>query len=141
MRFSNPSTISAVAFARVKSDAAGASVRALLGEGAASVIPAAHLGKKPLPPCPLVAYRPGPVPTVAGVDIHNGAWLIYDDPEQGTYRIGQIASALVQAYELDRGAPVLASPAGAARVGSLSEPRNDEALGLTFQRLDLTIDG
>lgn len=141
MRFSNPTEISAVAFNRIKSDAGGAAVRALLGEGATSVIPAAHLGRSPLPPCPLVAYRPGPVPTVAGVDIHTGAWLIYDDPEQGTYRIGQIASALVQAYELDRGAPVLPSPAGAAHAGSLSEPRDDEALGLTFLRLDLTIDG
>jgi hypothetical protein len=126
MRFSDPSIIAALAFNRIKSDAAGASVRAMLGEEGASVIPADHLGRGDLPARPLLAYRPGPVPTVAG---------------QGTYRIGQIAAALALAYDLDRGAPVLPSPAGAARVGSLSEPRDDAALGLRFRRLDLTIDG
>jgi hypothetical protein len=141
MRFSDPSIIAALAFNRVKSDAAGASVRAMLGEEGASVIPADHLGRGDLPARPLLAYRPGPVPTVAGVDVHNGGWLIYDDPGQGTYRIGQIAAALALAYDLDRGAPPLPSPAGVARVGSLSEPREDAALGLRFRRLDLTIDG
>lgn len=143
MRFSNPATIAAAAFDRVKSDAAGVPARALLGQGAASVIPADSLllGTAALPARPLLAYRPGPVPHVGGLDQHGGAWWIYDDPGRGTGGIDAIAAALVAAYDIDRGAPPLPSPCGGVRVGALSEPRTDAALGLLCRRLDIIIEG
>ena len=142
MRFSNPAAISRIVMERLTIDPAGAPVRVQLGAGAASVIHADELsrGLQALPARPLIAYRAGAVATVQGVDVHTADLWIYDDPEQRTYRIDQIAAALPGVYDYQRGAPTLPSPAGAAALGTLGEPRTDPALGLAVRRLPLTID-
>lgn len=143
MRFSNPATIGGHVFNRLKVDDAGASTRALLGAGADSVIAADVLvmGTARLPARPLVAYRPGPVVTVGGLDQHGASWWIYDEPARGTAGLDLVAAQLVTAYDTDRGAPPLPSPCGAVRVGTLSEPRIDSALGLIARRFDLITEG
>lgn len=139
----SPAAVSRVAYQRVATDAAGAAVRALLGAGGASVIPWLSLqaGAAALPPRPFVAYKPGVVAEVTGVDQHGGEWWIYDDPGQGTWRIDQVADALAAAFDPRRGAARLPWPAGGARVDPLSEPRVDRALGgLIVRRLPLILD-
>lgn len=138
MRYSAPNQIAAATFARLKTDPAGAALRALLGAGAASVITADALkvGAELLPARPLVALRVGPVPTLGHVDGHAYSLWIYDDPDQGTARIDQIAAAVPLAFDTDRGAPPLA---GGVRLGALAEPRHDPALGLEARRYDLTV--
>lgn len=139
---SNPALVTKVAYERIKSAAPGAAVRALLGAGAASVLPwtALAAGATALPARPLVAYKPGVISPIAGIDQHGGEWWIYDDPDQGTWRIDQVAAALFAAYDPDL-APALPYPVGAARVDTLSEPRVDRALGgLITRRLPLLLD-
>lgn len=141
MQFSDPAAVDALAVARVTTDAAGAGVRALLGAGAASVILATRLSKASLPARPFLAYRPGPVPTVGGIDQHTPTWWLYDDPAQGDYRLSKLAFALIKAYDPIRwAAPPLPGAVGVVAVGALSEPFEDTNLGLRGRRLPLTID-
>ncbi|HMQ30012.1 MAG TPA: hypothetical protein PKD53_04755 [Chloroflexaceae bacterium] len=140
MRFSSPATIHQLAFQRLKSEPAGSALRALLGAAGASVIPATELGKAALPPRPFVAYRPGATTNVLGIDQHQAAWWVYDDPAQGTWRIDQVVAALAPAYLLERGAAPLPSPAGPVRLVAADEPREDLALGLRCRRVTLAID-
>jgi hypothetical protein len=140
---SNPATVARLAYERIKTSSTGAATRALLGAGAASVIPWTALAAGPvaLPARVLVAYKPGPVSRVAEVDQHGGEWWIYDDPAQGTWRIDQVAAAIAAAYDPAQGAPLLPFPAGQARLGALSEPRIDRALGgFITRRLPLVFD-
>lgn len=140
MRFSDPSLVHRLTFLRIKSDAAGAAVRALLGSTTLSIIAATELNKAALPPRPFLAYKPGGCENLGGIDVHSASWWIYDDPAQGTWRIDLVAAALPAAYLFERGAPPLPSPAGPVRVVALAEPRDDLALGLRHRRLDLTVD-
>jgi hypothetical protein len=114
-------------------------VRALLGEGAASVLPPGALeqGAANLPDRPIAVLAPGAVPTNGGLDQHTGAWWLYDDPSQGTARLDALALAVCLAYDVERGAPALT--AGRLVLGDLSEPRLDTALGLRARRLDYTV--
>ena len=115
--------LNAATFARLKGEAAGADVRALLGAGAASVIPARAL-RGALPARPLIAWRQGAV-TGQGDDWRRvvGAWWAYDDPAQDYYRINSIVAAIEAAHPLDWLAHY------ECRVGPIGQGVEDSALG------------
>ena len=89
---------------RLRSDAAGAAVRALLGAGAASVLHAEDLrveglSVRALPARPLVALRRGSVPQsqrVVYTPLYT--WYCYDDPAQGYGRIEALPLLIAQAF-------------------------------------------
>lgn len=140
MRFSPPASIAGSVFARVKSDAQGSAIRALLGAGAASVIPADMLsgGITDLPARPLLALAILPARTDGARDLHAYRWWVYDDPHQGTVRIDRILAVLPRAYDLEYTAP-LSAPASGVQLGGASESRVDSILNLRWRFYDLII--
>lgn len=101
------SNINAQLFTRAATDADGAALRALLGAGAAgwvpplttSIIPAHQLAKERLPQLPLLVWRRLPISGENGeLRLVVGIWYVYDQPSQGYWRIGQIATALQALY-------------------------------------------
>lgn len=137
MRFADPAAVHAAIVAHAASDAA---LRAALGDGLGSVISADALrqGAAGLPRRPLIAYRPGASLEDGGGEQHGGSWYVYDDPEQGTRRIGAVLHALRRAYDLDQGAAAPPAPLAIITFSVADRPRLDTALGLQSQRADLT---
>jgi hypothetical protein len=134
----NLATINGLLFARLKSDAAGAAVRAALGAGAASVIPATHLRREPRPARVLLVWRGSSVGGQSGGmrDI-IGTWWIYDDPAQGFARIDALIPLMEAAYPLDVIDP------GETRITLIGQQGESAVLGglrerfvqLTYRRL------
>lgn len=136
----DPAAVSAALFARVKSDSAGAAVRALLGAGAASVISARDLPKEPgkvgtLPARPLLAWREGPIGGQAGeMETFTGAWWVYDEPGQGDRRINAIVAALKAAHRDQVGIVDY----GRVRVGPVGQAALDRVIGLYGRAVQIT---
>jgi hypothetical protein len=134
----NLATINGLLFARLKSDTAGAAVRAALGAGAASVIPATHLRREPRPVRPMLVWRGSSVGGQSGEmrDI-IGTWWIYDDPAQGFARIDALIPLIEAAYPIDVIDP------GETRITLIGQQSEDAALGgllvrfvqITYRRL------
>jgi hypothetical protein len=139
MRFSDPAALAGALVARLTTDAQGAAVRALLGAGAASIIPVDQVdaGTAALPARPLLALATLPSRTDGARDLHVYRWWIYDDPGQGTARIGQILAALPGAYDPEY--VPLPPGVGGIQFGGAGEARVDTALNLRFRWFDLTI--
>jgi hypothetical protein len=126
-------------FDRIAVDAAGSAVRALLGlDDPASllptIIPAARLAARPLPPAPFLAWRGG---AVGGESLEmrriTGVWWAYDLPIQGYARINAVLAALEAAYPQD------AIPWGRVRVTAIGQETDDRSLGgLLTRSLHLT---
>jgi hypothetical protein len=125
--------------ARAKEEPEGAALRAALGAGAASVLVREDLeaGAASLPARPLLVVAAGPVPTNGGIDQHTGGFWLYDDLSQGTARLDATAVALLNAYDLDRGAAPL--QAGRIFLGALSAASVDSTLSLRWRRYDYTV--
>lgn len=91
--------LNAQLFARAATDAAGATLRGLLGSGGNSVITARELSKKVIPLAPLIAWRRMPIAGESGeMRLFVGIWYVYDLPAQGYWRINQVANALQALY-------------------------------------------
>lgn len=92
-------------YARLKSDAEGASVRNALPAGAAAVLLAEDIrleelnGAQQHPQRPLLALRRGAVPTIDRV-INRPVytWFVYDDIAVGYGRIEQLVPLIAAAY-------------------------------------------
>jgi hypothetical protein len=130
----NPQAITAAVYARIKSELGGAAVRAQLGAGAASVLPASGLRSNALPARPLVALRPG---VIAGESLemreHIFTWWLYDEPAQNGWRISGLLPLLEGAY------PQLSIPYGRVKVTGIGQETIDDALGgLIARSLQLT---
>lgn len=94
---------------RLKTDEAGADVRAALTDGAGGVALPLVLGTAKRPKPPFVILREGPAPNYERISYAPFfSWYIYDLPAQGYYRINQIAGLIGGAYEEE-----LVSPFGA----------------------------
>ena len=121
--------LTAAVYNRPKSDVEGATVRALLGATSGSIIHARQLTKDALPTRPFLALRARPIPTIRDV-IHAPAytWWIYDDPDQGYYRINGLLLPLARAYDAKRLAAV-GCPISRVEVGEVGDETNDPALG------------
>lgn len=117
-------TINGLLYARLKSEAAGASVRAALGAGAASIIPAEKLRVEPRPARVLLAWRGGPVGGQSG-EMRGiiGTWWIYDDPGQGYARIDALVPLVEAAYPRD------ALAWGETRITLVGQASEDATLG------------
>jgi hypothetical protein len=120
-------------YAVLKSDAAGAGVRAATGPGTAAGVIPAHLLKQPRPARPLVVWRGG---VVGGESDQlrsvNGTWWVYDDPEQGSVRINTIISLIESAYPPD------AIASGRTTVTGIGQEIEDISLGLLARAITLT---
>ena len=119
---------------RLKTDAAGASVRALLG-GAGSVIHAVNVGSKPTRP--FVALRAGAIPGASReVRIPAFTWWVYDDKEKGYAKIGDILEAIEAAYTTT---PISLSTTVVDRVevANIGAETSDEELALLVRTLQL----
>jgi len=94
--------INGLLYAQLKTAAAGAAVRAALGAGAASIIPAEKLRQEPRPARVLLVWRGGSVGGSSG-DMRpiTGVWWVYDDPHQGYARIDALVPLVEAAYPLD----------------------------------------
>ncbi len=118
----DPQAITAAFFAVLKSGSAGTAVRAALGDGAHSVIPAEDL-KGSLPLAPFLALRGGPI---GGGDrdmrLCAFTWWIYDDPNGRFYGINGLIPLIVAAY------PLRALASGATRVTGIGGEFTDAAL-------------
>lgn len=132
--------LTAAVYSRLRSDAAGATVRGLLGAGAASVIPAEGLSKETLPVQPFVALRGGPIPTVSDV-IHapTFTWWVYDDPQQRYYRINGLLLPIGRAFDFETN-PLVATGVPISRVTvAVGGETPDPALGLVVRPVQLVI--
>jgi len=120
-------------FARLKSHSAGTAVRAALGNGANSVIPAEDLKAKPPPATPFLALRGGPV-AGAGIEmrIPIWTWYLYDDVQAGYWRVNGLIPLIEQAY------PPQAVPYGRIQVVAIGGETSDPALnGLLVRTVQL----
>lgn len=96
--------ITGAVFERLRTDAAGAAVRAALGVGVSSVLHAEDLrveglGVRALPARPLVALRRGAVPQSQRVVYQPiYTWYCYDDPAIGYGRIEALPLLIAQAF-------------------------------------------
>jgi hypothetical protein len=134
----NLASINGLLFARLKSDAAGTAVRAALGAGAASIIPAHQLRREPRPVRLMAVWRGSSVGGQSGQmrDI-IGTWWIYDDPAQGYARIDALIPLMEAAYPLDTISP------GETRITLIGQQSEDATLGgllvrfmqVTYRRL------
>jgi hypothetical protein len=114
----------AAIYARLKTDAAGASVRAATGPGTAAGVIPAHLLRKPLPAPPFLVGRAG---VISGQwDSMRGVvftWWIYDEPPQGYARIDALIDLVSAAY------PIGALAWGETRVTGIGQQGEDSSLG------------
>lgn len=117
----DPALVKSTFFARLKSDTAGAAVRALLGAGATSVIDAEDL-KLPLPAEPFVVLRAGSISGAQG-DIRQCVltWWIYDAVPKRHVRINAILAAIQAAY------PLYTYPYGELRSTNISQEISEDA--------------
>jgi len=131
-------------YARLKSDAAGVSVRAALGAAATSIVHAEELKtyvKKNgvstvnAPLRPLLAFRSGPV---AGnsydMRIPLYTWWIYDDPEEGYWRINGVQRLIEQAYY-----PPFCIPFAHITTANIGQETTDPVLGWAVRTLQLAL--
>lgn len=116
--------VDAAFYAVLRTDSAGAAVRAaLVGDGAAAVIWAADL-KLTLPRPPFVALNVGPVVGKRqDVRQHTFTWFVYDDAPRRWSRIDAIIPLIEAAYPAD------AITFGDTNIVSISQPFTDFALG------------
>jgi hypothetical protein len=124
----------ALLYARLKSDAAGAAVRAATGAGDASGVIPAHLLRKPLPARPFVCARAGVISgqsdSMRGVVL---TWWVYDQPEQGYARIDALIDLVSAAYPID------ALAWGETRVTLIGQQAEDSSLdGLLLCPIQVT---
>ena len=126
--------INGLLYARLKSDVAGAAVRAALGAGAASIIPAEKLRQEPRPARVLLVWRGGSVGGQSGdMRAITGVWWIYDDPHQGYARIDALAPLIEAAYPRDCVAW------GETRISLIGQATEDATLGgLLVRPLQIT---
>ncbi len=124
--------VSSQFWARLASDAAGASVRAALGAGATSIIHADQLAIEPRPARPLLAGRGGQLTGQSG-EMRQlwWRWWVYDDPTQMYWRINGLLPLIEQAY------PLHALPHGEIRVGIVTDERPDTTLKLLTRSIQL----
>jgi len=132
--------VGALVVARLKTDAEGASVRALLGAGAQGVIHADDLSRDTLPARPLLALRAGPVPQLNRI-VHAPifTWWIYDDLEQRYARIDALARPITLAYAARKLALSSGGVIGSVEVGQLSAQQPDPALGLVCRSIKVIL--
>jgi hypothetical protein len=130
--------INGLLYARLKSDTAGAAVRAALGAGAAGIIPAERLRVEPRPARVLLVWRGGSVGGQSGeMRGVTGVWWCYDDPNQGYARIDALVPLIEAAY------PLSALAWGETRITMIGQATEDATLGgllvrplqLTYRRL------
>lgn len=140
MIFSDPQALIEAVYGRLAQDAAGAPVRALLGDGAASIIHARRLRDQVLPLRPLLALRAGAqVPLERVLNQASFTWWIYDDPEQDYARINALIFPVSNAYDWRRyplATPTVAAGTVQVQAGQETE---DTALGLLVRPVYLTI--
>ncbi len=129
--------LTAAIYNRLKTDSAGSSVRSALGNGATSVIHAKELSK-PLPALPLVALRPGAIPTSERIlQQPSFKWFVYDDPAKGYYAINAIVKLIATAYST----AITATGCSIALVeyGDVTqELPPDDTLGLLFRSITIS---
>ena len=91
-------------FAVLKSDRAGATVRAALGDGATSVIPKEDLDR-PLPATPFLVFQwigqPSGGARNRGVNTFYPIWWLYDDIAHRYYRLEALIPLIETAYPED----------------------------------------
>lgn len=125
--------LTAAVYARLKSESAGADVRAFLPDGAGAVLLAEDLRVEgltvlDLPARPILALRRGAAPQLDRVVTQPiYTWYAYDDPSVGYGRLEQLPYLIWQAYE--SGLIVGTTAVGAIEVGAGAQTR-DERLGL-----------
>lgn len=125
--------VTALVVGRLETDVEGQAVRARLGAGAGSIIRAEDLGRIEVPARPLLAYRRNPVPTLERVvRILTLTWWIYDDREQGHWRIDDLLGEIPLAYEARRLDQQSGGVIGDVAVGDAGEQRFDATLGLNI---------
>ena len=129
----------AALYAQLKTQAAGAAVRAATGEGsAAGIIPAHRLRITPRPARPFLCARAGVISGQEG-DMRGVilTWWIYDDPGQGYARIDALIDLVRAAYPID------AVPLGTTRITLIGQHGEDSSLSglllcpvqVTYRRL------
>ena len=114
-------------YAVLATDSAGAAVRAALGSGASSIIPADDLEVGSLPARPLLAYRAGSVIGSPGWDVQRATltWWLYDDVLYKYARINALIALIQAAYPAD----TLVIPFCEHRQLAITAERPDTTLG------------
>lgn len=139
-------------FNRPFSDAQGAALRNyMISEGASvdSIMHAQQL-KVPAPgdttipqqeqPRPILAYREGPISFQDRiVDLPYFWWFVYDDQEQGYWRINKLISTLKFIYKAKPLIRLSGSAVGPVEVSSVSLATSDPSLDLLFRYVTLSL--
>lgn len=125
--------VTALLYNRIAYDAAGAAVRAILGAGSPSVIPASQLrAGLAYPDRPFIAFRAGAVGgATLDMRLVSATWWLYDDMVQGHGRINSIIQPLQAAYREG------AIPFGRVEIASIGAEIPDQSLDLAARSVQL----
>ena len=133
--------LTSAVYERLKSDSAGADVRAFLPASSSAVLLAEDLRVEgltvvDLPARPLLALRRGAAPQIDRVvTMPLYTWYAYDDPSTGYGRLEQLPLLIAQAYE--SGLTIGTVGVGSIEVAAGGQTRDDR-LGL-LQLITVTI--
>lgn len=124
----DPATLQQAFYARLATDSAGATVRAALGAGAASVIVRDDLDPLNLPARPFLVLAIGPIAGAPDYDMQRMqcAWWVYDDPFRKFSRIDALILPIANAYPADDPTVI---PFCDVRRLAVSQPIYDSKLG------------
>jgi hypothetical protein len=144
--------LGAAIFNRAALDTQGVGLRNyLVSEGAsiASIMHAQQLrvpasGDTTIPqqeqPRPILAYRAGPVTQMdRQIDLPYFWWWIYDDSEQGYWRINKVVTQLKRIYIATPRIRLVGSAVGPVEVTDTSLESSDPSLDLLFRYVTLSL--
>lgn len=128
MSLLDPATIQGTFYARLATDSNGATVRGLLGAGAASIIVRDDLDPSSLPARPFLVFATGPISGAVDYDMQRMVctWWVYDDPIRKFLRIDGLLLPIANAYPADD--PTVITYCDVRRL-SVSQPIYDSTLG------------
>lgn len=128
----------------VEAVSSNSDVVALLGDGAAGVFHARHLEDKESMAKrarPLLAWREGPIIDSQRIaSIYTLNWYVYDDPDQGYYRINALLPLLGKAFvAADIPNQYTTAAVSSLEIGNASNATRDAGLNLLLRYLTVAV--
>lgn len=144
--------LGAAIFNRVRMDSQGEGLRNYLVSEGSSLDSIIHAHQLRVPaasditipqqeqPRPILAYRGGPIALVdREIDLPYFWWFIYDDQEQGYWRINSVVSILKSVYKSKPRLGLVGSAVGPVEVSDTSLETSDPSLDLLFRYVTLSL--
>jgi hypothetical protein len=128
-------------FNRLRTDAAGSAIRALLADGASGIVHTSAINAESFPNRRFIAIRPGAIPTSERIiQKPTYQFWIYDNPNEGFHRINAVLPLLYTAFDYLANPLTLASGAiGLVDVDNPSQELLDPVLTLNVRFVTLQL--